>query len=256
MDRMPVVFVGHGSPTNIIEKNRFTAEWKTMADAMPRPKAILCVSAHWFGAGQLVCTAPRPQTIHDFYGFPPALYQVEYPAPGAPQLAKRVAALPGMQAAQDTDWGLDHGAWSVLHFMYPGADIPVCQLSVNAQNTPEESYRVGQLLRPLREEGVLVLGSGDVVHNLSLVDWDMPGGYPWADEFDGYIRDAVVAGRHGEVVQYQGAGPAAARAFARRDHYDPLLYALGATQSGEKVRVFNDERVMGALSMTSFIIGE
>lgn len=227
-----------------------------MAETLPRPKAILCISAHWFGRGEFVCTARQPQTIHDFYGFPEALYRVEYPAPGAPQLAARVASLAGLGAIGDSEWGLDHGAWSVLHFLYPAADIPVCQLSVNAKNTPMESHRAGKLLRALREEGVLILGSGNIVHNLSAADWDMPsGGYPWADEFDSYIRDAVIESRHGDVIHYETAGPCAEQAFVYRDHYDPLLYALGATEAGESVQVFNDERVLGSLSMTSYIIG-
>lgn len=256
MKKMPVVFVGHGSPMNIIEKNRFTTTWAGMAEQVPHPKAILCVSAHWFGEGQFVCTAPQPKTIHDFYGFPPELYEVEYPAPGAPELAASVVALKGGKVMEDSGWGLDHGAWSVLHFMYPNADIPVCQLSVNAANMPMESYRMGEVLRPLREEGVLILGSGNIVHNLTLVDWDRPlGGFDWADAFDETIRDAIVEGRHGDVIHYETAGPAARQAFGYRDHYDPLLYVLGASESGEKVQVFNDERVMGSLSMTSYIIG-
>ena len=254
MSKMPVIFVGHGSPTNVAERNRFTDGWAAMAALVPKPDAVLCVSAHWFGRGLAVSGAARPDTIHDFYGFPPELYQVNYPAPGAPQLAARVASL-SPEIEIDPNRGLDHGAWSVLHFMYPEAAIPVCQLSVNASFTPAEARRTGQLLKPLREEGVLIVGSGDVVHNLALVDWELPGGYDWADEFDGYIRDAVTAGRYEDAVNYQKAGPAARRAFTHRDHYDPLLYVLGAADPGENVRVFNDERVLGALSMTSFLIG-
>lgn len=192
-----------------------------------------------------LATAQRPETIHDFYGFPEALYHVEFPAPGTPRLARQVAALAGMDVAEDPDHGLDHGAWSVLHFMYPAADIPVCQLSVNVENTPEESYETGRLLRVLREDGILILGSSNIIHNLSQVAWDMPaGGYPWADAFDGYIRDVVTAGRHEAAVHFEAAGPAARRAFVYRDHYDQLLYALGATENGEKVQVFNEERVV------------
>ena len=247
--------MGHGSPTNVAERNRFTDGWRTMAAAIPEPKAVLCVSAHWFGRGLAVSAAPKPETIHDFFGFPPELYQVHYPAPGAPHLAARVASLFGGEIWIDPDRGLDHGAWSVLHFMYPEAGIPVCQLSVNASFSPADSYRAGKTLRPLREEGVLIIGSGDVVHNLALIDWDRPGGYDWADAFDGYIRAAVTEGRYEDAVRYEKAGPAAGRAFTSRDHYDPLLYVLGAADSGEEARVFNDERVMGSLSMTSYIIG-
>ena len=215
----------------------------------------MCVSAHWYGRGQAVSSAARPETIYDFYGFPPELYQERYPAPGAPKLADRVAELFFNDLSLDPGRGLDHGAWSVLRFMYPEADIPVCQLSVNAALSPLESYQAGERLRPLREEGVLIIGSGDVVHNLALVDWEQADGYDWADDFDAYIKTAVTEGRHEAVINYGQAGPSARRAFTRRDHYDPLLYALGAADKGDRVRVFNDERVLGALSMTSYTIG-
>lgn len=254
MGRMPILFVGHGSPMNIIEENRFTETWRAMAAAIPRPRFILCVSAHWFGRGLAVSGGSRPKTVHDFYGFPTELYDVQYPAPGAPELADRlVKALPEIRL--DPDRGLDHGAWSVLHFMYPEADIPVCQLSVNALFSPQQSYEAGQRLSFLRDEKVLIMGSGDVVHNLALVDWEMEGGYDWADEFDAYIKAALLEGRPEEVIYYQKAGFAASRAFSHRDHYDPLLYALGAVDGEDRVRVYNDERVMGALSMTSYIFG-
>ena len=255
MSKMPVVFVGHGSPMNIVENNRFTDGWKALAGSLPQPKAIVCVSAHWYGRDQAVSSVARPATIHDFYGFPPELYKVVYPAPGAPKLAARILDLFSQDILLDPDRGLDHGAWSVLHFMYPQADIPVCQLSVKASLSPEESYRTGQRLRPLREEGVLIIGSGDVVHNLALVDWERTDGYDWADDFDAYIKAAVIEGRHEAAVNYKNAGPSAGLAFTQRDHYDPLLYVLGAADQGDPARVFNDERVMGALSMTSYIIG-
>lgn len=251
MIQMPVVFVGHGSPTNVIEKNAFTKGWSEMATHIPKPKAILCVSAHWYNDMDAVSSAAQPDTIHDFYGFPDELYQVEYPAPGAPALAARVAALiPGLQT--DPTRGLDHGAWSVLHFMYPDADIPVTQLCVNAGNTPQESYHTGQSLRPLREEGVLIIGSGNIVHNLARVDWSMTGGFGWADAFDAYIKDAILGQRHDAIIQYQKAGQSAASAFSRRDHYDPLLYALGAA-GGSNPSVFNDARTLGSMSMTSYL---
>lgn len=254
--RMPVLFVGHGSPMNTVEHNRFTGQWAEIAQAIPRPKAILCVSAHWYEAEQQVSVAPKPETIHDFYGFPPALFAVQYPAPGAPEMAREAAALlKGEGITLDANRGLDHGAWSVLHGMYPQADIPVCQLSVNAQNTPQQSYHIGTLLRPLRDAGVLILGSGNVVHNLSIIDWDMEGGYPWADTFDAYIRDAILSGDHEPVIEYARAGAPAKRAFVYRDHFDPLLYTLGASLPGDAVQVFCDERIMGAMSMTSYLIG-
>lgn len=255
MTVMPVLFVGHGSPMNIIEKNRFTTGWKEIAEAIPRPKAILCVSAHLYVSGNVVTGAEQPGTIHDFYGFPEELYQVEYPASGSPELAERVAALvPNTNI--DAERGLDHGAWSVLHFMYPDAAIPVAQLSVNSNNTPLESFQIGHGLRPLREQGILVIGSGNVVHNLRLVDWDMEeDGFGWADDFDAYIKTSILEGRYGDVIRYERAGSSAVRAFAYRDHYDPLLYSLGAADAGEPVKVYNDARVLGSLSMTSYLFG-
>lgn len=255
MSKMPVVFVGHGSPMNIIEENSFTRGWAEMAQAIPRPRAILCVSAHWFISGNAVSVAEAPATIYDFSGFPRALYAMEYPAPGAPALAKKVQGLWPEHTRADAGRGLDHGAWSVLRFMYPAADIPVFQCSVNADNTPAESYALGQRLAPLREEGVLILGSGNIVHNLALIGWDMPGGLPWADDFDAYIRAAVLEGRHEAVMEYGQAGLSARMAFHQRDHYDPLLYALGAAGAEGPVRVYNDARTLGSLSMTSYILG-
>lgn len=256
MAKMPVLFMGHGSPMNIVEKNRFTRCWKEVADSIAVPAAILCVSAHWFQRGLAVSGTDQPETIYDFYGFPPELYQIKYPAPGAPQLAEKIRQLQPGTIIIDQDRGLDHGTWSLLHFMYPEAEIPVCQLSVNASFSPQESYRAGKLLSPLREEGVLIIGSGNVVHNLAEVDWEKTGGYDWADEFDDFIKKAVTEGSHDDVIHYEKAGPSAKVAFYGRDHYEPLLFALGATESGETVRVFNDERVMGSLSMTSYLIGE
>lgn len=255
LTRMPVLFAGHGSPTNVVERNRFTDGWREMSAAIPRPSAVLCVSAHWYGEGAAVSAAERPETIHDFYGFPRVLYEVDYPAPGAPELAIRAAALLGEHVSIDAGRGLDHGAWSVLRSMYPQADVPVFQLRVDSNLTPRQSYEAGARLTSLRKEGVLILGSGDVVHNLSMVDWGMESGYPWADEFDAYIESAVRDGRHDDIIHYERAGRIAEKAFPYRDHYDPLLYALGATDAGERVRVYNDERVLGSISMTSYLIG-
>lgn len=255
MQKMPVLFVGHGSPMNVIEDNPFTAQWSKMAADIPRPVAILCVSAHWFEEENLVSMAEKPVTIHDFYGFPKSLYQIAYPAPGAPEWAEKVAALADGSVRKAPDRGLDHGAWSVLRFMYPGADIPTFQLSVNADATPLENFRRGRTLAALREEGMLILGSGNIVHNLSRVNWDMEGGYSWADDFDRYIKEAITSGQYNRVVEYPSAGASANHAFTIRDHFDPLLYALGATDAGEPVKVYNDARVLGSISMTSYRIG-
>lgn len=253
MGTMPVLFISHGSPMTIIEENDFIGQWREIAARIPRPRAILCISAHWYQKGHHVSLAERPRTIHDFFGFPGALYDIRYPAPGAPDLARRTAELLGEGVTLDPARGLDHGAWCVLHIMYPKADIPVCQLSVNAPLTTQQSYDTGRLLAPLREDGVLILGSGDVIHNLGIVDVQMKGGYPWADEFDAYIKDAIERREYDKVINYTQAGAAAKKAFVYRDHFDPLLYVLGATTPQDRVSVFNDARVMGSLSMTSYL---
>jgi len=251
--KMPVVFVGHGSPMNIIERNRFTEGWIQMAAKLPKPRAIVCISAHWFTDGQSVSTAEQPETIYDFYGFPEELYQLTYPAPGAPATAGRVAGLLGPATGKESRRGLDHGAWSVLRFMFPQADIPVFQLSVNQLNSPQASYQAGGKLKPLRDEGVLILGSGDVVHNLQLVNWEMPNGYPWAESFDAYIKGALLAHNADEVINYERAGIREQKSFYYRDHFDPLLYCLGATEASDSVEVYNEATVLGALSMTSYL---
>ena len=253
MERTPVLFTGHGSPMNAIEDNPFTREWERVGRALPRPKAILSVSAHWFTPGTLVSDVARNRTIHDMYGFPDALYRVRYDAPGAPEVAARVAALLGPACTPNGDWGLDHGTWSVLRRLYPQADIPVLQLSVDQNLAPRDHFRLGQALRPLRDEGVLVFASGNVVHNLGMVGWDMMGGFPWADAFDQYIRDAVTGHRFEAAVDYHAAGQAARLAVPTMDHFAPLLYALGAADENEPVTVFNDARTMGSMSMTGYL---
>jgi len=253
--RMPVLFVGHGSPMNAIEDNAFTRTWRELAASIPRPRAILMVSAHWYTHGTRATDSPRPETVYDMYGFPERLYAVRYRPEGAPQLARGAAALLPDGAAFDASWGIDHGAWSVLVHMYPRADIPVVQLSVDRDAGPEAHYALGRALSPLRDAGVLLMGSGNVVHNLARVNWSMEDtGYPWADEFDVFVKDAVTGWRHGDVIRYGSAG-AAKDAFRTPDHYYPLLYVLGAADNGEPVRVFNESRVLGALSMTGYLIG-
>ena len=238
---------------NAIEDNAFTKQWQTLALAMPTPKAILSVSAHWFTAGTLVSNVQTNRTIYDMYGFPDELYRVVYDAPGAPELARRTQALLGPAASLSGDWGLDHGTWSVLRHMYPNADIPVFQLSVDRRITPAEHFALGQKLAALREEGVLILGSGNVVHNLGKIGWNMTGGFDWADDFDLYVKNAVTQRNFARAVDYAQAGPSARLAFPTVDHYAPLLYVLGAADGTDQVRVFNDARVMGSLSMTGYL---
>ncbi len=256
INRMPVLFVGHGSPMNAIEDNAFTRSWKEIAGSFRRPKAILSVSAHWYTRGTRTTDSPDPKTVYDMYGFPRKLYEVKYRPMGSPALAKEVSSLLPRHVEIDNGWGIDHGTWSVLVHMYPDVDIPVVQLSIDRDAGPEEHYRIGRALAPLREEGVLLFGTGNVVHNLARIDWTMEqGGYPWADAFDRYIQDAVTNWRHEDAIFYERAGDAAKHAFYTPEHYDPLLYVLGAAQEGEQVHVFNEARVLGSLSMTGYLIG-
>ena len=253
---MPTIFFGHGNPMHAVSNNGYTDGWSAIGASLPRPRAILAVSAHWYIPGCAVTAQAAPPTIHDFGGFPRALYEVTYPAPGSPELARRVQdILAPLPVALDENWGIDHGTWSVLCRMYPKADIPVFQLSVNARASMEEHEAIGRSLRALRDEGALIMGSGNVVHNLARVDWHTPGGFQWAGEFDGYIKRAILEGRRDDVLHYERAGKAASLAFTMPDHYAPLLYALGASDEHDSIRVFNDACVLGSLSMTSYIFG-
>lgn len=250
---MPVLFVGHGSPMNAIEENTYTKGWREIAAAFPKPQAICAVSAHWVTKGTKVCTAQNPATIHDFYGFPKALYDKQYPAPGSPGLAYRIAGLLKGTARQDEQWGLDHGAWSVLSIMYPDADIPVCQLSIDGGASPAEQVEMGKKLAVLREQDVLLFGSGNVVHNLGAVDFDRKGGYDWAKKFDDAMTDAVLSGNLEAVTDYKSMGEIAYYAVPTTEHFVPLLYVLGASSKEDKVSVFNRSCTMGSLSMTSYL---
>lgn len=251
--KMPLVFVGHGSPMNAIEDNVFSQKWRALGKALPRPKAILAVSAHWFTQGLKITDATSPKTVYDMYGFPEELYQVTYNAPGAPELAHKVKNLLGGAVKIDNSWGIDHGAWSVLHHMYPAADIPTFQLSVDRDASPESYFETGQRLYDLRKEGVLIFGSGNVVHNLARVNWNMEGGYPFAQEFDEYIKFAVLERNYDDVIHFERAGASSEMSFYMVDHFAPLLYILGATDDADKVSVFNNACTLGALSMTGYL---
>ncbi|NDL66476.1 4,5-DOPA dioxygenase extradiol [Anaerotalea alkaliphila] len=259
MMKMPVLFIGHGSPMNAVEDNSFTRSWEKVAEKIPRPKAILSVSAHWYTEGTRVLEAEAPRTIHDMYGFPRELYEIVYDAPGAPELARRAKGMLPVEASTDNSWGIDHGTWSVLQRMYPERDIPVFQVSVDATAPPEAHLAMGRSLQPLREEGVLILGSGNVVHNLRLVDFHKRDGFPWADMFDRWILDRVRKNgrlhRPEEAADHGAAGEAGRLAVPTPDHFYPLLYVLGAAEQGEQVEVFNESRIMGSVSMTCYLIG-
>jgi 4,5-DOPA dioxygenase extradiol len=252
--KMPALFLGHGSPMNAIEDNPFSRSWQAIAAELPHPRAILCISAHWYTAGLRLNNAANPPMVYDMYGFPDELYRVAYPAPGAPELAAEAAALLG-GASMDNSWGIDHGAWSVLRRLYPQADIPVLMLSVDRSADSAAHYRVGQALRPLRQQEVLILGSGNVVHNLSRVRWDLDGGLPWALDFDEYIRRAVTEGRHDDVIHYERAGESARLSVPTNDHYAPLLSVLGASEPDDAVTVRNAVCTLGSMSMTCYQFG-
>lgn len=253
MKRMPVMFIGHGSPMNAIEENEYVKEWKRLGQILPKPEAILSISAHWFTPNTRINDEQNPKTIYDMYGFPEELYRIVYPSKGAPELAHKTVEILGGGVIIDNSWGYDHGTWSVLHRIYPEGNIPVFQLSVNRVATMKEHYEMGQKLYQLREKGVLIMGSGNVVHNLARIHWDMDGGYAWANEFDNYIKKAILNRDDEKVIQYQEAGECSSYAFTTVEHYAPLLYALGAAKKNEKITVFNDSCVLGSLSMTSYL---
>ncbi len=254
---MPVMFIGHGSPMNAIEDNEFSRSWSKMGKQLPRPQAILSISAHWLTNTTKVTTMAQPKTIHDFGGFPKALFDAQYPAPGAIEMANLSKQLITASHVQGDDtWGLDHGTWSVLLPMYPAADIPVFQLSLVYDKSPEYHYQIGQQLLKLRDKGVLILGSGNLVHNLGRVDWHNTGiVYDWAKEFDSKFTNWIDKGDHASILNYQKIlGATATMAHPTYDHLLPLFYILGLQQKNEKVTYFNDTMQMGSISMRSLII--
>lgn len=255
--RMQAVFLGHGSPMNALEQNRYTEAWRDLGSALPRPKAILAVSAHWTTRGTAVTAMRMPRTIHDFGGFPQALFDMRYPAPGDPALAKRVQALLApLEVGLDESWGVDHGTWSVLVHAYPKADIPVVQLSMDADQPAEFHYRLGARLRALRDEGVLILGSGNVVHNLRAIDWNSTApGYEWAERFNRQVREHLARADHAPLIAYEDLGPDARLAIPTPEHFLPLLYVIGLQEPGEAIRFANDGIQNGSISMLCCIVG-
>lgn len=250
---MPVLFVGHGSPMNAIEENVFTQTWEKLGYEIPLPKAILSISAHWVTRGTKVNTEKTPQIIYDMYGFPQKLYDVRYTVLGEPEIAQQTKVLLAPEAEINNDWGIDHGTWSVLCKMYPKANIPTFQLGINYFGSFEEHYYVGKKLSVLREQGVLILGSGNVVHNLARVDFSQSGGFSWAEEFDEYIKKSIVNRQYNDVLHYEKAGACAELAFTTTEHFNPLLYVLGASCEEDSITVLNDACVSGSLSMTSYL---
>jgi 4,5-DOPA dioxygenase extradiol len=251
--KMPALFVGHGSAMNAIEDNIYTKNWEKIASEIPRPNAILAISAHWFTKGSRIADDIQPKIIYDMYGFPDALYKVVYPAPGSPILAQETRNLISADVTIDNTWGIDHGTWSILYKMYPKADIPVFQLSIDSSANADMHFKIGQEISALREKGVLIFGSGNVVHNLSKVTWGMNGGHDWADEFDGYIKHKIIKKQYDDVINYKSAGKCAELAFFTPEHFYPLLYVLGASKDDDKLSISSDSCTMGALSMTSYL---
>ena len=257
-ERMPILFIGHGNPMNAITDNAWHRSWQQLGKALPKPQAILSVSAHWLTRGTKVTGMVKPKTIHDFGGFPRELFEAQYPAPGAPALAKTTSELVSSTTIlPDESWGLDHGTWSVLLPMYPAADIPVYQLSLDYAQPTTYHYEIGKQLSKLREKGVLIIGSGNLVHNLGQVDWS--GGnkvYDWAVEFDSKMSEWISKGDHASILNYQKLlGNTATMAHPTYDHLLPLFYVLGLQQKGEELHYFNDQFDMGSISMRSLQIG-
>jgi 4,5-DOPA dioxygenase extradiol len=261
--KMPVLFVGHGSPMNAIEDNEFSLRWRKMGKELPTPKAVLVVSAHWLTRGTHITAMDHPQTIHDFGGFPQALHEVEYPAPGNAQLAKETAALfQSTTVGLDHDWGLDHGAWSVTKQMFPEATIPVLQLSIDYHKPPQYHYELAKELSALRKKGVLILASGNMVHNLRMIslptgasNLNTEFGLDWALEMNTIFKDKILNGDHQALINYQKLHKDALLAVPTPDHYYPLLYSLALWDKKEEQTFFNDKAVAGSLTMTSVKIG-
>lgn len=252
-ERMPVLFVGHGSPMNGIEDNEFSQRWQEMGKTIPTPRAVLCISAHWLTRGTHITAMNQPKTIHDFGGFPPELFAVQYPAPGDPNLAKETAALiQKTPVGLDHDWGLDHGTWTIVRHMYPNANIPVLQLSIDYYQSPEYHYELAKELQVLRKKGVLMIGSGNMVHNLRILNWQQPEtGFDWAIELNEIFKKHIMEGNHDALIYYKKLGKAAELAIPTPDHYYPLLYTLGLKDKKDEVSFFNDKAVMGSITMTS-----
>ncbi len=258
LHRLPTIFFGHGNPLNAVEQNAYTEAWTTLGLRIGKPKAILSISAHWFVPGMGVTVSTAPRTIHDFGGFPQALYQVQYPAPGAPWLAQRVQSLLApLPVVLDESWGLDHGTWSVLRHVYPQADVPVVQLSLDARQAAAFHFDLGQRLAPLRQEGVLIVGSGNLVHNLGAYAWGrtQPEPFDWAMRFESEARQRMQAGELPSLIQYERMGADAQLSIPTPDHYLPLLYVLGAQQRQDGITFPVEGFDGGSVSMLAVQVG-
>ena len=258
-EKMPVLFLGHGSPMNAIEENEFVNGFRNIGNEITKPKAILCISAHWETKGTFVTAMPSPRTIHDFGGFPKELFAVQYPVVGSPDLAKETKALiKRTEVGLDEKWGLDHGAWSVLKHLFPNADVPVIQLSIDYTKGPQYHFELAKELSILREKGILMVGSGNMVHNLGMVAWNKLNesfAYDWAIEADEKMKSYLLSGDFQKLIDYKNQGKAFELAIPSPEHYLPLIYVLGFKNKEEKIHIFNDKPVAGSLTMTSVKIG-
>lgn len=258
--KLPVLFIGHGSPMNGIEDNEFSRNWAKMGSEIPKPKAVLVISAHWLTRGTHITAMNNPKTIHDFGGFPQELFDVQYPAPGNPELALAAKQLiTSTDVGLDHDWGLDHGTWTVVRHMYPDANIPVLQLSIDYSKPPQYHYDLAKQLASLRKKGVLIIGSGNMVHNLRMVAWDKLNdseyAYDWATEMNTVFKSKIADGNHKALIEYETLHKAAKLAIPTPDHYYPMLYNLALQDNKDDVSFFNDKAVGGSLTMTSVKIG-
>lgn len=259
-DKMPVLFLGHGSPMNAIDENEFVRGFREVGKSLLKPAAILCVSAHWETNGTFVTAMKNPPTIHDFGGFPQQLYQIQYPAPGSPELAADIKnTISGENIGLDEKWGLDHGAWSVIRNIYPLANVPVLEMSLNYKLSAGDHFNLAKELSELRRRGVLIIGSGNMVHNLRMIAWehanDPDFGFDWAKTANSFFKDRILDGNFGALINYNQLGTEVQMAVPTPDHYLPLLYALALKEKDEPVTFFNDKAVMGSLTMTSVRIG-
>jgi len=258
-ERMPVLFLGHGSPMNAIEENEFSRKWNEIGQSIPIPRAILCISAHWETRGTFVTDMEKPATIHDFGGFPKQLFEVQYPAPGSPVLAAETKSIiTRTEIGLDNKWGLDHGCWSVIKHLYPKADVPVIEMSLDYSQTPRFHYDLARELSSLRKKGILIIGSGNMVHNLGMLAWDRLNsaeyGYDWAIEANEIMKKYILSCDHKSLIDFRSQGKAFNLAIPTPEHYLPLIYTLALKDEDETVTLFNDKIVGGSLSMTSLKI--
>jgi 4,5-DOPA dioxygenase extradiol len=255
--RLPAIFVGHGNPMNALAHNEYTRAWRIIGTSIPRPRAVLLISAHWYVPSTAVTAMPTPKTIHDFGGFPRELSEFQYPAPGSPDVAAEVRDLIGASVQLDYSWGLDHGAWGVLCHVFPEADVPVVQLSINRTLAPRDHYELGRALAPLRERGILIVASGNLIHNLREYAWGEEGvpPYDWAQRFESQSKAAMLAGNHQQMIEYHTSGRDALLAAPTPEHYLPLLYVLGAQSPGDAVSFPVEGIDGGSISMLSVRVG-